>query len=282
MIPVSKRNLVLFGLIVLVSGWIGIVVDRVLKDQPEGNTLGMGLWLVMPLLTVLVLRSFAGDGWKDTGFQPRFKGNLMWYLVALIVFPLITAVVLLAGALLGWIDLSNLQASPSLMGVVMGLLLGQFVKNIFEEAVWRGYLTSKLVQLKMKDWHIYAIAGIIWGSWHIPYYLFFLPTSDMYSVLPVDKLTFAVVAIANMIGWSVMFVELFRVTGSIWPCILMHSVEDSLINPLVIDGYIAISSGKEWLVSPIAGILTTLLYVGVGLAIRAVRYKRDSYNRNSS
>jgi hypothetical protein len=270
----SKRNLVIFGFIVLASGWIGMLVDRVLKDQPEGNTLGMGLWLIMPLVTVVLLRSFAGDGWKDSGFHPRFGGNLRWYLTALLVFPLITAIVLLVGALLGWINMSNLRATPSFAGVFLGLLLGQFIKNIFEEAVWRGYLTSKLVQLKLKDWHIYGIAGGIWGGWHIPYYLFFLPTDDMYSVLPVDKLTFAAVAIASMIGWAIMFVELFRVTGSIWPCILMHTVEDSLINPLVIDGYIAISAGKEWLISPIAGILTTLLYVGVGLTIRAIRLRQ--------
>src|SRR5690606_19069837 len=136
-----------------------------------------------------------------------------------------TAVVLLTGAALGWTDLSGLRADPSFIAVVMGLLAGQLIKNIFEEAVWRGYLTSKLTQLKLKDWQIYGVAGIIWGGWHIPYYLFFLPTADMYSVLPVDKLTFAAVAIVNMIGWTVMFVELFRLTGSIWPCVLLHTVE---------------------------------------------------------
>jgi membrane protease YdiL (CAAX protease family) len=271
---ITKRNLVIFGCMVLASGWIGVLVDRVLQDQPEGNTLGMGLWLVLPLLTVLVLRSFAGDGWKDTGFHPKLKGNLGWYLIAVLVFPIITAVVLLVGALLGWVDLANLGAAPSLTSIFLGLLLGQIIKNIFEEAVWRGYLTSKLVQLKLRDWQIYAVAGGIWGAWHIPYYLKFLPESDMYNVLPVDKLTFTAVAIVSMIGWSIMFVELFRLTGSIWPCILMHAVEDSLINPLVIDGYITIHAGKEWLISPIAGILTTLLYVGVGLALRAVRVRQ--------
>lgn len=269
----TKRNLVIFGFIVMASGWIGVFVDHMLKDQPEGDTLGMVLWLVMPLATVLLLRLFAGDGWKDTGFHPQFKGNLKWYVAALLLFPLITAIVLLAGALLGWTDLSGLRTAPSFIGVFLGLLASQFIKNIFEEAVWRGYLTSKLVQLKLRDLHVYGIAGVIWGGWHIPYYLFFLPTADMYSVLPVDKLTFTAVAIATMIGWSIMFVELFRVTGSIWPCILMHSVEDALINPLVIDGYITISPGKEWLVSPISGILTTLLYVGVGLVLRAQRLR---------
>ena len=273
---ITKRNLIIFSLIVLASGWLGVLVDRVLTDQPEGNTLGMGLWLVFPLVTVLLLRSFAGDGWKDTGFHPRFRGNLKWYVAALLIFPLITAFVLLVGTLLGWIDLSKLRTSSSFTSVFMGLLLGQIIKNIFEESVWRGYMTTKLVQLKLKDWHIYGISGAIWGGWHIPYYLHFLPESDMYSVLPVDKILFTAVAITTMIAWTIMFVELFRVTGSIWPCILMHGVEDALINPLVIDGYITIVSGKEWLVSPISGIFTTLLYVGVGLTIRSIRLRQTA------
>jgi len=68
-----------------------------------------------------------------------------------------------------------------------------------------------------------------------------------------------------------MFIELFRVTKSIWPGVVLHMVEDSLINPLVILGYISISAGKEILISPINGIITTILYLLVGLGIRAYR-----------
>lgn len=258
----------------LASGWVGHLVDRVLKDQPEGDTLGMGLWLVTPLATVLVLRWLAGDGWKDSGFHPRLKRNWKWYVTALLPYPLVTAIVLVIGASAGWIDLSGLRTAPSYVSVALGLLAGQFIKNIFEESVWRGYLTAKLVQLKLKDRYIYIIGGFIWGAWHIPYYAFFLPDADLYRVLPVDKLTFIVVAIATMIGWSIMFAELFRITGTIWPCVLLHAMEDAIINPLVIDGYITIARGMEWLVSPISGLLTTLMYVGIGLFLRARRLRQ--------
>jgi hypothetical protein len=50
-------------------------------------------------------------------------------------------------------------------------------------------------------------------------------------------------------------------------------MEDAVINHLVIDGHITIGSGKEILISPIAGIITTLLYVIVGLLIRQCRIK---------
>ena len=68
-----------------------------------------------------------------------------------------------------------------------------------------------------------------------------------------------------------MFIELFRITKSIWPGVLLHMVEDSLINPLIILGYVSIAAGKEILISPINGIITTTLYLLIGLGIRAYR-----------
>jgi len=48
-------------------------------------------------------------------------------------------------------------------------------------------------------------------------------------------------------------------------------VEDSLINHLVIDGHITIAAGKEFLISPITGIITSCLYLCVGLILRRIR-----------
>lgn len=270
----GARNLTIFVAAVLASGWLGVLVDSLLENQPEGNTLGMGIWLIFPLLIVVVLRTFAGEGWKAAGLLPRFKQGWIWYVVAVLVYPVVTSLVLLIGYAAGWIELDNLRLQ-TLAGVVVSLLLVQFIKNIFEEFVWRGYLTARLVQQGMKDWNIYWIAGLVWGLWHLPYYLFFLPDNMMHSVLPVNKLLFAFVAIMSMIAWSIMFVELYRVTSSIWPGVLMHAVEDSLLNPLVIDGYITIASGKEIWISPITGVATSLLYVAVGLLIRSIRLRQS-------
>ena len=269
----GKRNLIIFIVLVIASGWLGVVVDSVLVEQPEGDTLGMGLWLVLPLLTVVVLRTFAGDGWRGAGLAPRLRAGWPWYVTALLIYPLVTSIVLLVGFATGWIGFSNLRLG-SLTGVFISLIGIQLIKNVFEEFVWRGYLTARLVQSGLGDWSIYGIAGLVWGAWHLPYYLFFLPDEMMLSVLPVDKLLFSVIAIVSMVGWSVLFVELYRVTGSVWPGVLMHAVEDSLLNPLVIDGYITVASGKEIWVSPITGVLTTVLYVAAGLIIRYIRLRQ--------
>jgi hypothetical protein len=50
-------------------------------------------------------------------------------------------------------------------------------------------------------------------------------------------------------------------------------VEDSLINHLIIFGYITIAAGKEILVSPINGLITSIIYIVIGLGIRAYRIR---------
>lgn len=72
-----------------------------------------------------------------------------------------------------------------------------------------------------------------------------------------------------------MFIELYRVTKSIWSGVVLHMVEDSLINPLIISGFINVVAGKEILISPIIGIVTTILYLLIGLGIRTYRLQSN-------
>ena len=274
------RNIIIFAFVAFSCGWLGVLVDKFVEPQPEGESLGMGIWLVLPLLTVILLRLFASDGWKDLGFNPNYNGNAKWYFIALLIYPLVTAVVLTVGRIIGWIDFTNFRTEAFFTGFIAALL-PSFVKNIFEESVWRGYLTTKLLHEKIKDIWLYLIVGGIWGVWHLPYYLCFLPQADMYQVLPVGRLAFALIAIISMICWTVMFVEIFRLTKSIWSVVLLHAVEDSLINHLVIDGHITIVAGKEFLISPIAGIIPLFLYLGVGLLLRQSRISKMK-NKNIS
>ncbi|MGE7928027.1 CPBP family glutamic-type intramembrane protease [Lysinibacillus xylanilyticus] len=270
----TKRNLLIFIVVILLSGWLGVFVDRFIPEQPKGDTLGMGIWLVFPLLTTILLRVFAGDGWRDIGLLPNLKGNIRWYIVSLLVYPVITSIVLLLSYIFGWMDFSNFNLDV-LVSVFVGGLLIQFVKNFFEESVWRGYLTSKLLSLKVNDFWVYFIVGGVWGAWHIPYFLVFLSESDIFSVLPVNRWLFALIGIVTMICWTVMYTEIYLMTKSIWPLVLMHMTEDALVNPLILDGYIKIAQGKEFLVSPTAGIITTILYLMVGLLLRTKRKKLE-------
>lgn len=266
----TKRNIMIFIVVALLCGWLGVAVDYFIPEQPEGNTLGMGLWLVIPLLATIILRAFAGDGWRDMGLALNFKGNVKWYLIALAIYPATTFLLLLFGYVTGWINFSNFNIQAVITAFTSVFVI-QFIKNIFEESVWRGYLTSKLLQLKANDFWLYLTVGGVWGAWHLPYFLVFLPASDIASVLPVNRLAFAIIGILTMIVWTIMYTEIYLMTRSIWPLVLMHATEDALINPLMLDGYIQIAQGKEFFVSPTAGIVTTVMYLMIGLALRAKR-----------
>jgi membrane protease YdiL (CAAX protease family) len=268
------RNLIIFCAVALLIGWIGVALDNVLPEQEGEESLGMAIWLIFPLLTVIVLRSFMGDGWKDAGLLPKFRSNGFWYAIALLIYPLVTGLSLLLGYGLGWMDFTSFEIKPY-FNIFFSLLWVNIIKNIFEESVWRGYLTVKLLQFKLSDWQLYLIIGLVWGLWHAPYYMVFLPEESIMAVLPADRVSFMVLAVINMVIWTVMFTELYRLTLSIWPVILMHAVEDALINHLVIDGYVQIVEGAHIWISPICGIIPNLFYLLIGLWLRQKRISKS-------
>lgn len=264
------RNTVVFIVLVILSGWIGVLVDSNHPEQSNGGSPGMGIWLVLPMLTAIAITILSKGTWNDFGFKPNFKGNIKWYLIAALIFPAVTASILIIGVITKWIDLSAFDLKPFIL-LFSSTLLINFIIDIFDGTPLHGYLTSQLLKLNLNDWKIYLIVGGLWGIWHAPYYLVFLPETDIQAVLPVSRAIYFVVSVVTMVCWAVMFIELFRVTRSIWPGVVLHMVEDSLINPLIILGYISIAPGKEILISPISGIITTTLYLLVGLGIRAYR-----------
>lgn len=78
-----RRNLIIFTISIVASGWVGILIDK-LTGQPDyqdvatlngGGTLGMGVWTVAPLLVVIALRTFCGDGWKNAGYALNVRGK---------------------------------------------------------------------------------------------------------------------------------------------------------------------------------------------------------------
>lgn len=119
-------------------------------------------------LTVLLLR-FSSHDWYDFGMKPRVKGNLKWYLLAVAIFPVVT--ILVAGGAWAFNIAEMYQFEARVfISIVVASLLPSMVINIFEEFAWRGYLTPKLIKLKVNDWLIYGIVGLVWALWHAAYF----------------------------------------------------------------------------------------------------------------
>jgi hypothetical protein len=277
------RNLAIFITAVLAIGWIGRGLD-VLMGNPASESLGMLLWLVTPLGISLLLRAFAGDGWKDFGIRPNFKGNGVWYIIAILAFPVLTALVLIIGnglSLITFPDLSITTFGPILQAFAMGLL-PQFIKNIFEEGAWRGYLAPKVYSLRLNDFVGHLIVGLVWGAWHIPYFLFFLDRSILQIFTTLNLAAYIPLSIVVMISWAMVFGEIRLLTNSVWPAVLMHMVEDAFLIQLFTGNHIQIIPGTDWLVSPMNGLLMSFFFVAVGVGLRHLRKRRMSTTKEAT
>ena len=272
---VSKREkitLAVFIFVTITAGIFGCLLDQVLTEQPEGNSLGMGLWLILPFFTGIVLQIINKD-LSRIGIRPNFKSNLKWYAIAVLIFPCITLVSVILAKVSGGLVVSEIELNV-LLALILTTFFTNFIKNIFEEFAWRGCLVPYLEKTGMNDWFLYFSSGLIWGMWHITYYMFFLP--DEYFT-EISRPMMVVVGIVLMIFWSPLFVELRRLTKSVWPCVILHSMEDAVPTMLFVTANVLqIKETYSVMLDPISGILPTVLVFFTGLGLRKCRMKRET------
>lgn len=77
-----------------------------------------------------------------------------------------------------------------------------------------------------------------------------------------------------------MYTEIFRITKSVWPLVIMHTMEDAVINPLRLLFFVSVEKNQAFLFSLSVGMIPTILYLLVGLAIRKWRKKLE-YGKSS-
>jgi len=276
-----KQNVIIFTIFITICGWVGYFIDKLTGQDYYENigtvtskdgSLGLLIWLVSPFICTIILRTFRGDGLKNTGFSLNFKNNKKFYLISFLIYPVVTLTVLLLGLITQSIKFSSVNIGIAAYTVVLLIqIVSQFIKNIFEESVWRSYLTNQLLKLKLSDLKIYLLVGIIWWIWHLPYILIFLSENEIKNTLPVDRLTFFLIGTVVVTCWTIMYTEIFRITKSIWPAVIMHTMEDAVINPLLLLGIVSVEKSQALLFSLSVGIIPTILYLIVGLSIRKWR-----------
>ena len=287
-ITTIKRNVIIFAFFSTLCGWIGYVVDKVTGQAHYENigteigsgSLGMLIWLVTPLICTIFLRSFGGDGWKEAGFSINFKDNKKLYLISFLVYPLVTIIGIFLGLMTQGIRVTDVKVEfTAYLGILLTQVGTQFIKNIFEESVWRAYLTNQLIKLKLSDLKLYLLVGFIWWIWHLPYIMKFLSEREIQNTLPVGRFAFFLIGMITVACWTVMYTEIFRLTKSVWPLVIMHTMEDAVINPLLLLGFVSVEKNQAFLFSLSVGMIPTILYLLVGLAIRKWRKNSSMESR---
>ena len=265
----TLRNVILFSFVAVVCGWVGVGVDKLLGQPSNLESLGALIFISSPILCMVLLRLFGGDGWKDLPLKPNFRRNARWYLFAIVVYPVVIGITLFVGKLFGWVDVSRFSIA-AYSPVFIAAFLPQCLKNIFEESVWRGYLTVKVEQLTQNEWLLYLVVALVWQVWHLPYYLILLDDAYLASFFPFGNVLFVVTSFVVIGVWTIMYTEIFFLSRSLLLVVLMHAMEDAL-NPLISDGFAVVSPDKALLVSPSFGLIPLLLYLVIGLWLRRIR-----------
>lgn len=62
--------------------------------------------------------------------------------------------------------------------------------------------------------------------------------------------TFIPMAIISLSAASLVYGELRLLTNSVWPPLLMHMIGNALVDVLVVQGFVKIVPGMDFLVSP--------------------------------
>ena len=260
-----KRRIYFFIIIVVICGWIGKIIDMVLVNQPKGQSLGSLVFLITPLIAALLLSHIHNSKWKSLGFKPNIKGKVNWYLMSLLIFPLSFIVLFILGIMTGGVDCSSFQMSGFINSLLVWFIYN-FFRCILEEGAWRGFLTERLLKLKVNDWLIYVITWLVWSTWHIPYYLFFYHASNSWQMI--GSLYFL------LFSWTILFTEIYRLTKSIWPCVLMHAVSNA-IQYTMLNQYLIINKKWSLWIDPTNGILACMLCILAGLFIRKYRINHE-------
>ena len=262
-------RLVVFSVVVLGSGWIGLLVDDALGTAHSMKGQGSLVWIMTPLLVGAVL-ALSDPSLRRSYAASWLPGKLRAYGVAIGVFPLSFAAAIAVGWAAGVLSPGGLGAFGSAVAVNV---LPTVLKNIAEEGAWRGYLTPGLLRRRLPDPAVWLVVGVVWGAWHMPYYLWFLDESLIRSVYDVPPIIFALIAVPVTICWVPLFTELRILSGSIWPGLIAHSIANLSQIPLS-KGGLPITPGWELLVSPLVGVIPNAIILAAGLGLWARRTGR--------
>jgi hypothetical protein len=276
----TTRNIFIFALFTAGGGWLGIWLNNVTGNtNPPMQSLGALVWLTSPLLIGFLLRAFGGDGWKDAGFGLNLLSGWKWYLLAILVYPLTALVTFGIASVLRAISADGfaahgLSAYTTAAGII---LFSSLMKNVFEEFAWRGYLTPRLDAADVHPLLNHLIVGILWWSWHLPYYYYFLDRNILQASIATSIPIFLIIGLFDLILTSILFGEIRLSSKSVWPVFILHNIINALSMPLIIGGFITLNGTMGVIFSPTnEGILTAILFGVEGLVLYQYRMKTKS------
>jgi hypothetical protein len=124
----------------------------------------------------------------------------------------------------------------------------------------------------------HVLVGIIWFSWHLPYYLVLLAPSVLENATGLSFGLFMLMGLLGIIPTAIVYGELRALTNSVWPAVLIHVTANIFFDTLVLNRFFNFPSVvAELIFSPaLFGIVVILLNLAVGLWLYRTRMQQPA------
>jgi membrane protease YdiL (CAAX protease family) len=206
----------------VVTGLLWLPVIR--SGQPLATVMqgpaGLAI-LVATITPTLVAIALSGveHGWRGIGDLlrqgTRWRFGIGWYALAVLLIPLVWAVALVTGLLVG-------AGAPE---VHLDFLIP--IAAIGEEFGWRGYALPR-VQPRIGPLPASLLIGVVWAAWHLPYFAF--PEIHPLPLL-IDFSLFAIVIVSE----SVLATWIYNSTSQsvLATTVFHHSIHLASVIPVI-------------------------------------------------
>ena len=248
----ARRGILLFLAVLAATTYISIWLRERVRSPAMATVVFSMLMTTLlsysPAIASLIARISLRESFKDVSF--RLRGD--WTAQALLIawlWPVFCGlatygVAWLAGfTRFAWTSIGydygtwgpenlfglSVAGMPALHGFALRLFASLFfcfpacLQSFGEELGWRGYLLTRLFDAKIPApvfWN-----GLIWGLWHIPFFLAWGTGQELHESRSVSLFFFVAYTVA--LAYLVSYLRLR--SGSIWPAVLAHASGNTII-----------------------------------------------------
>ena len=259
----KKNQILLFTAIMLVVGFVCRLSDTSMKSFNDQNA-GLFLWLLSPFILMLIFRTINKD-WRSFGVKLHVRKSWHWYIVSLLLYPIIIGLILIIGSITKTINFTNLFSLPTYISAVLVSIFPLFIKNIFEEFAWRGYLTPQIDKMGISRFKNHLIVGFIWALWHLPYLDLMIRSYSQLSFWVAFPLMFIGIVVTAFV-----YGEIRLRSSTVWTVVLLHAIGNSITNPLLSMNIIKLVSGKEYIAAPM---IDNIAYIVLMFIVGGILYR---------
>jgi hypothetical protein len=203
----------------IVFGVEFVLRDFLLPENADNVSIGLALvgeWVALSFLVFVWIPKVEKKNMASTGLGKFKRRHLVW---GVLVYLLVLVPSFISGFVLQSVGLPSLRSlQPLIKGYGFVTLFGLFLTGtLLEEVFYRGYLIERMTVLTKHRWVAAFVSWLLFTLVHLKFFGLG-PTIDT-SVI------------------SAALVLLYLKEKSIWPCIVVHGINDALaflIFPLLI------------------------------------------------